>query len=109
MNKSQLKEALEVLKKELEETKTKLENNERSLKYSNEDRDRYKKQVEELHLTLDGVNLAPPRKVKNEDHWNGHIDLTVNARFTGFCAALIHRQFEPQKTTTTKEEITKPL
>lgn len=106
MKKQEMKEALETATQGLEEKTKRIEQLEQSLKYANEARDRYKSEIDSLHLILDGVDIAPRRVVKDESMWDNKRELSVTARFTGFCAGLIHRQFEPMKTVITKEETT---
>ncbi len=106
MNKDELKEALAVANTKLEANAKTIENLELNLRYANERATDLQNQVEMMHSVLDGVAGAPGRTIKDDNEYSGKRELNIAARFTGFCASLVHRQFPPNALTATRVELT---
>lgn len=105
MKKQELKAELDRLTEENAKLVAELKSNKSSLEYARSQREAAEKELSELHVTLDGIDIAPGRTVKDSEHYSGKRELSVSARFTGLIARLIHRQFEPMTTTTIKETL----
>ena len=60
--------------------------------------------ISELHSLLDAIPGSPARKVVDSSVWGNKRELSVQARFTGLMASMVHRQFEPKQLTVTTTE-----